>query len=106
MKRTRLRNKFLKYKTIEYQEEYNKQRNYCVSLLRKTKRSYYENLNERNVTDTKNFWKTVKPYLSNKNISNSKITLVENDTILTEDKKVAKEHMNVVLGKASAHSTV
>ena len=55
MKRTRLRNKFLKYKTIEYQEEYNKQRNYCVSLLRKTKRSYYENLNERNVTDTKNF---------------------------------------------------
>ena len=91
MKRTRLRNKFLKYKTIEYQEEYNKQRNYCVSLLRKTKRSYYENLNERNVTDTKNFWKTVKPYLSNKNISNSKITLVENDTILTEDKKVAKE---------------
>ena len=91
MKRTRLRNKFLKYRTIEYQEEYNKQRNYCVSLLRKTKRSYYENLNERNVTDTKNFWKTVKPYLSNKNISNSKITLVENDTILTEDKKVAKE---------------
>ena len=91
MKRTRLRNKFLKYKTIEYQEEYNKQRNYCVSLLRKTKRSYYENLNERNVTDTKNFWKTVKPYLSNKNISNSKITLVGNDTILTEDKKVANE---------------
>ena len=91
MKRTRLRKKFLKYKTIEYQEEYNKQRNYCVSLLRKTKRSYYENLNERNVTDTKNFWKTVKPYISNKNISNSKITLVENDTILTKDKKVAKE---------------
>ena len=59
--------------------------------MRKTKRSYYENLNERNVTDTKNFWKTVKPYLSNKNISNNKITLVENDTILTEDKKVAKE---------------
>ena len=81
MKRTRLRNKFLKYKTIENQEEYNKQRNYCVSLLRKTKRSYYENLNERNVTDTKNVWKTVKPYLSNKNISNNKITLVENDTI-------------------------
>ena len=91
MKRTRLRKKFLKYKTIEYQEEYNKQRNYCVSLLRKTKRSYYENLNERNVTDTENFWKTVKPYISNKNISNSKITLVENDTILTKDKKVAKE---------------
>ena len=59
--------------------------------MRKTKRSYYENLNERNVTDTKNFWKKVKSYLSNINISNSKITLVENDTILTEDKKVAKE---------------
>ena len=32
-----------------------KQRNYCSSLLRKTKKAYHENLDERNVSDNKLF---------------------------------------------------
>ena len=39
MLRTKLRNKFLKQKTTETRSSYNKQRNICVSILRKTKRS-------------------------------------------------------------------
>ena len=35
---------------------YTKQRNYCVSLLRKTKKASYENLDERKVSDNK-LWK-------------------------------------------------
>ena len=38
MVRTRLRNKFLKNPTIENKLAYTKQRNFCVSLLRKVKR--------------------------------------------------------------------
>ena len=45
MVRSRLRNKFLKSKTREIIEAYKKQGNYCVTLLRETKRSFYENLN-------------------------------------------------------------
>ena len=40
MLRSRLRNKFLKTKTEESKQLYNKQRNLCVTLLRKTKRNY------------------------------------------------------------------
>ena len=37
MQRTKLHNKFLKQKTTETRLAYNKQRNICVSILRKTK---------------------------------------------------------------------
>ena len=45
--RSRLRNKFLKTKTEESKQLYNKQRNLCVTLLRKTKRSYFVELDNR-----------------------------------------------------------
>ena len=45
MKRPRLRNNFLRNRTEENKILYNRQRNYCVSLLQKSKRGYYENLN-------------------------------------------------------------
>ena len=38
MKRLRLRNKYLKNNNAENRKLYAKQRNYCVSLLRKTKK--------------------------------------------------------------------
>ena len=45
-----------------------------VSLLRKTKRSYYLNLNKKNVIDNRKFWKTVKPLLSNKFVNTEAAT--------------------------------
>ena len=44
MLRSRLRNKFLKTKTEESKQLYNKQRNLCVTLLRKAKRNYFGNI--------------------------------------------------------------
>ena len=63
MKRSRLRNRLLKYRS---EVNFIKQRNYCVSLLGKTKKQYYANLNEKDVADNKEFWKTVKPVFSDK----------------------------------------
>ena len=51
MLRSRLRNKFLTDKTDENRFLYTQQRNKCVALLRKTKKTYNENLDEKNVTD-------------------------------------------------------
>ena len=39
MLRTKLRNKFLKKKTLESRAKYNRQRNICVSLIKKAKRN-------------------------------------------------------------------
>ena len=66
MLRTKLRNQFLKMKTLEARTKYNRQRNICVSLVKKAKRNYYKNLDLKDINDNKNFWATVKPLFSNK----------------------------------------
>ena len=53
MDRTRLRHKFLRNRSIEDRNAYNKQRNYCVSLIRKIKEDYYNNLDYRKIIDNK-----------------------------------------------------
>ena len=88
MDRTRLRNKFLKNRTAENKLAYNRQRNYCVSLTRKSKRDYCNNLDNRDVTDNKLFWKTIKPFFSDKGPMREKITLIENDEIIGNNKEI------------------
>ena len=65
------------------------QRNLCVTLLRKSKREFYDNLNEKKLCDNKRFWGVVKPLLSNKVVSNENIALVEQENIVKNDKKTA-----------------
>ena len=77
MERTSLRNTFLKHPTVANKVAYIKQRKFCVSLLRKVKKEYIAILNEKNITDNRKFWQTVKPFLSEKNKSREKITLVK-----------------------------
>ena len=90
MKRARLRNVYLKKRAEATKAANNYQRNICVSLLRKSKRSYFENLNVKLVRDNKTFWKNVAPLFSNKIKSKERITLIENENIISNDKKVAK----------------
>ena len=90
MLRTKLRNIFFKNRTEENKGRYTKQRSLCVTLLRKCKREYSDNLYEKNVCDNKKFWRAVKPLLSNKIISNEKITIIECDKIIRSDKETAK----------------
>ena len=86
MHRTRFGNKYLRNKTDRNKRKYTKQQNYCVSLLRKFKREYYNNLDVKNITDNKTFWKTIKPFLSNKVTSTQK----KNDKIVKNDNDAAR----------------
>ena len=55
-KRTYLRNRYLQKKRSNQNKKlYTKQKNYCVSLLRKTKKSHYANLNQKDIADNKQF---------------------------------------------------
>ena len=90
MKRSRLRNRYRKNKSEMNKRAYKKQRNYCVSIYKKVKKSYFENLQPSSICDNKRFWKTVKPLFSEKNVSTDNITLIENNVIVSEDKKVAE----------------
>ena len=77
MKRSRLRNKFLNTKSDIDRKAYNKQRNLCVSLIRSEKKNFFSNINTCDITDNKTFWKTVKPFFTDKIKTKSKITLIE-----------------------------
>ena len=88
MTRCRLRNRYLKEKNADSKIAYNKQRNYCVNLLPRTKKNYFANINisSSTITDNKRFWKTVKPLLSDKISHKETINLVENHTILSDNR--------------------
>ena len=77
MKRSQLRNKFLNTKSDIDRKAYNKQRNLCVSLIRREKKNFFNNISTRDITDNKTFWKTVKPLFTDKIQTKSKITLIE-----------------------------
>ena len=84
MNRSRLRNRYLKLRTSESKIAYTKLRNYTVNLVRKEKKIYYNNLDLKIITDNKQFWKNVKPLLSDKISKSSKTTLVNNNRIVSD----------------------
>ena len=61
MVRSKLKNKYNKNRTRENCDSYKRQRNFCVSLLRKTKNDYFDDLNIKNIIGNKAFWKAIKP---------------------------------------------
>ena len=95
MTRTRLFNKLRKFNCPENQLVYKRQRNYCVELLKKSKKDFYDNLNVKKVADNKDFWKTIKPNFTNKILKDEKIILVEDDKVITAGTdltKIFKDH--------------
>ena len=60
--------------------------------MRKTKKDYYGNLNEKYVIDNEKLRKTVKPLFLGKVKSSEKITLVHEDKIITTD----DENVNIL----------
>ena len=69
---------------------YTQQRNYYVSLLRKTKIRFCANLNKTKILDNKQFWKVVKLLFSDKSISGNKINLTENGKYIKTKMKTAE----------------
>ena len=90
MVRSKLRNRLNNDKTWSANVAYRRQRNLCTSLLRKTKRKYYENLKPSEISDNKKFWKVTKPLFSNKIISKDNISIIDNNHICEDDRKISE----------------
>ena len=90
MTRPRLRNKFKKDRSEENKKKYSKQRNYCVSLLRKYKPDYFGNLDEKDINDNATFWKNIKLFLLDKVRLTNKTTLINNEEIIMDYCNTAK----------------
>ena len=98
MTRSRLKSKFYKNPSEINKCNYKQQRNFCVNLTRRVKKDYYSNIDINNINDNKKFWDTIKPCFSENNVTRKKITLIENDVIITKDAEVA-ETMNIFFSK-------
>ena len=91
MTRSRLEHVYQKDRTTENYRRYKKQRNFCNRLNFRSKREYYSNLDENKLTDVKTFWKTTKPFLTDKGVGkNKRITLIKNNNIISDDQEVAE----------------
>ena len=87
MLRSRLKNNFNKQRSDENWDNYKKQRNFCVKLLHQTKEKYFSDINVKSISDNKKFWKTIKPFFSNKGLNTNNMMLVEDYEIVREEEK-------------------
>ena len=90
MMRSKLRNKFLQDKNEKSRNDYRKQRNLCVALVRRAKQQYFSSLDLNLIADNKKFWKTVKPLFSDKISHKDIISLTEDGKTITEDLPIAE----------------
>ena len=88
MHRSKSKNIYNKKRTYDNWPNYKNQRNFCVNLLRKTKRDYFQNLNIQNLSDNGKFWKAIKPYLTNKGLNSNKFHLKEKGNLVSNEKQL------------------
>ena len=101
MLRSRLKNNFNKQRSNENCDNYKRQRNFCVKLLHQTKEKYFSDINVKSTSDSKTFWKTIKPFFSNKGLNTNNMMLVEDNEIIREEEIIA--NMNNYFTKITTH---
>ena len=89
MHRSRLKNTYIRKRIDKNWENYKKQRNFCIDLLCKTKTEYLKNLNVKDLSDNRKFWKTIKPYFSNKGLNSIKLLLKKKGNLVSDEKELA-----------------
>ena len=82
-----------------------------MSLIRQAKKQFCSNLNTNVVTENKTFWKTLKPFLTDKVKTKSKITLIKkkykdsstepSEEIISDEEKVAEIFNNFFVNVVS-----
>ena len=103
-------------RTADNLKAFKKQRNMFVNILRQAKKDYYKDLDIKDLTDNRNFWRSVKPLFNGKVKTSSTIVVMEIEKIVSEDRAVADimneyfstitESMNIASGNENQLSVV
>ena len=83
---------------------YKRQRSYCVTLLKRSKNDFYNNLNVKKVIGNKHFWKTINLNFTDKILKDEKIILVEDNKVITTETdlaKIFKDHLENIVERLS-----
>ena len=108
--RSRLKKRLNKNPTAENRTKFKKQRNKCVSIRKKAIKSHFKEATKNGTMSNKEFWDLVKPFLSNKGgLTSSDISLVKNETIVTDDKELTEifnDHYVNIVEKSSGKKPI
>ena len=96
MQMSNLRLKFLKKRTNDSKHLYNRQKTLCLSLLRKTKRGYFKQLNNKAISDNKTFWQTISPLFLEKVFRKETIILKDSNRTVRSNHELAETFNNIV----------
>ena len=94
MCRSQLETKYHKTKTQTDLKLYKKHKNFCSKLYKTEKRKYYDSFDTKNILDSKEFWKVMRPFLSNKNTFFSQISIEKHSRIIYDDFGLFEEFSN------------
>ena len=61
-----------------------------MNLLRKTKRDYFKQLNNKVISDNKKFWQTISPLFSEKTFRKETIILKDSNRTITNNHELAE----------------
>ena len=86
MKITRLRNKFLKDQNKQQKKVFKTKKLLCITYKKDEKR-LLQYLRCKKVTDDKTFWKTMKPFQSEKILLTERITLIDNGEVVPTEQE-------------------
>ena len=82
------RRKYNKLKTNTSWQSYRKQRNLVTKLKREAIKTYFNNRCNNQTSNSKQFWDTVKPFLTNKSNHTNQISLLENDKVISDTNEI------------------
>ena len=84
MTRSRIRNKYNKWKSLENFSAFKKAKNNCKKVAKKAKKSFYKKAMKNGTMTNKTFWNTIKPFMTNKvKINSNKIILEEREKVIS-----------------------
>ena len=94
-----MKNKYNKSPTENNYLLYKKQRNFCSNLVKREKKKYYNNLDLNIFKDNKKFWKTIRPFFSDKQKDyQTDFTLFDNGDVISNETEIAEKFNNFFYG--------
>ena len=94
MTKSKVKNSYVKWPSRENFVAYKKAKNKCNSLTRKAKWKFFKEATKSGVMSNRTFWKTVKPFLTNKGCMTNDCISTEKDGDIVRDEKVLVELFN------------
>ena len=94
MTKSKVKNSYVKWPSQENFVTYKKAKNKCNSLTRKPKGKFFKESTESGVMSNRTFWKSVKPFLTNKGCIKNDCINIEKDGEIVRGEKVLVKVFN------------